>query len=221
MRVYAIGDIHGCYDELVTLMDKIEEHAKGFTTPYKIVFLGDYIDRGPNSRGVIEYLINLKKERPNDMVFLMGNHDLMMINTEKYCEVWLSNGGIQTILEYSPDLNPDDILDTHLDFVRSLKRYHVEGSVAFAHANIDPDRLCEDTNDAILLWSRGFREIKHFHYKYTVHGHTPIGEALATDSSAYIDTGCVFGNKLTALHIRDCDNPDPDNFDIIEVSSYK
>lgn len=217
MRVYAIGDIHGCYNELMTLMTKIYNHADKSDEPFKIVFLGDYVDRGPDSKEVVEYLIRLREDDPHRHVFLLGNHDEMMVDHD-YIQTWIANGAMETLLSYSIDLSYDDIPLEHIRFIKSLPKWHVEGNVAFTHASLDLNRLCEDNTDATLLWRRDMDiDLPHFHYKYMVHGHTPIKKVVATNNKAYVDTGCVFGNRLTALYIPDCDEPNPDQFEIIDV----
>ncbi len=201
---YVIGDIHGCYDRLCALMDKINIDFDSES----LVFLGDYIDRGPNSYEVVEYMIDLKKQSP-DIVFLKGNHEEML---EKYLSgvdryTYLINGGQQTLESYLSHLNPTDnspIPDKHLEFFKSLVLYHETDSYIFVHAGLRKNVPLEMQKPEDLLWiRRNFIQTKYDFGKQVVFGHTPLPEPLLQPNKIGIDTGAVYGNKLTCVRLPD------------------
>lgn len=232
--MYVIGDIHGCLTKLEALLDKIKLHngAFGINTTSELVFVGDYVDRGPDSKGVIE-LVRSLEANPQAIGFdivvpLMGNHEDMMTDPSAR-DVWLWNGGIQCLQSFDSEWHNKSVhevvgVDTYR-WVRSLPIYHVSGSVAVAHAGIDESDLSvEQHSKEELLWSRRLRRGPHDIYKYTVHGHTPMDQAYVGQHVAYIDTGAVFDQghsenrrKLTALYIPDVDNPDHTKMELIQV----
>ena len=124
--LYAIGDIHGCYDQLVTLLDKIEMHADG--APFTCVVLGDYVDRGPQSRDVVEHVKRLcaAGKKNGRYIAIRGNHEQLMIDACGALDGdamahWYENGGDATIESYKAS---EDDLQTHLAWLRSLPLFH-------------------------------------------------------------------------------------------------
>lgn len=223
--LYVIGDIHGEYDKLKELYNKIIVHRDAYNKiGASLCFVGDYIDRGPDSNSVLGFVRSLVDSNPKDLgwdqrvVALMGNHELMAF-TDK--ESWILNGGIQTYKSYGDDYwaffkHPD------YQWIKKLPKYYVQGKVAVAHAGIDDSELrAEDHSIDDLLWSRKLRMHEHDIYKYTVHGHTPMKEPIVASCVAYIDTGAVFGGKLTCLYIPDTDNPDSEDMRLIQSSGGK
>ncbi len=204
-KIFAVGDIHGCLDKLLLLMDKI------VVDPEKdvLVFLGDYIDRGPNSFEVVEYLIGLKKRFQN-IVFLKGNHEEML---EKYLAgpdryTYIANGGRQTLESYLGRSKPDGppIPREHLDFYESLSLYYQTGEYIFVHAGIRGDVPVEMQSAEDILWIReGFIHSSHDFGKRVVFGHTPFPEPLIQPNKIGIDTGAVYGNRLTCVKLPDLD----------------
>ena len=166
MHTYAIGDIHGCKDELVTLIRNLRKPRSGFQEDRlepedTLVFVGDYVDRGPDSKGVIDALLHLSEYQK--CVFLMGNHEDMMLwylgidhgndttshQAEEFGGSWMFNGGLKTVSSYGIDLadfhkaggaGPDLLLealpDEHLAFLKGLQYFHIEGSSLFVHAGV-------------------------------------------------------------------------------------
>ena len=155
MRIYAVGDIHGRKDLLDSLLAQITADAARWSREYSIVFLGDYVDRGPNSKGVIETLMRLNL--PGwEIVCLRGNHDqavLDFLDDAQSYRAWKDFGGIDTLLSYG--VRPprydnvgaliearDEFVrlcpPSHLDFLRTLKYYHIAGDYMFAHAGVRP-----------------------------------------------------------------------------------
>lgn len=203
-HIYAIGDIHGSYDKLTALLDKIDIDYANDT----LVFLGDYIDRGPSSYEVVEHLIGLKRKHPGT-VFLKGNHEEMF---EKYLSgadrmTYLVNGGQQTLDSYlKRTRGPDDPLipPDHQDFFSSLQLFFETDSYIFVHAGLRKKLPLENQKPEDLLWiRRKFIETKYDFGKQVVFGHTPLQEPLMQPNKIGIDTGAVYGNKLTCVRLPD------------------
>lgn len=213
-RTYAIGDIHGCRAKLLALVefcrvDAGEQRAK-------FIFLGDYIDRGPDSKGVIDYLMALRQEQPKDVVCLMGNHEDMLLtalDAEDWEERWLRNGGIQTLQSYGAS-HARDIPSHHVAWLRSLPRFHDDGLCFFVHAGIHPDRPLDQQDEHDLLWirERFLSSTKDFG-RLIVHGHTPLktGKPDIRPNRLNLDTAAVYGGPLTAA-VFDNSSTGPESF---------
>ncbi|MBA4394800.1 MAG: serine/threonine protein phosphatase, partial [Desulfobacca sp.] len=205
-RILAVGDIHGCYAKLVGLMEKIRIHHKEDI----LVFLGDYVDRGDQSREVVEYLVQLKKLRPNT-VFLLGNHEQMLLEYLKgeMIKPYLINGGHKTLSSYSGQKGPIDCLDPmtlfpgeHLEFFHSLIPWFEFQDYVFVHAGLRSGLPLERQELSDLLWIReDFYFSKYDFGKTIVFGHTPFPEPFVFNKKIGIDTGAVYGNKLTAVEL--------------------
>jgi serine/threonine protein phosphatase 1 len=188
----AIGDIHGCSDLLELLLDKLP-------TAGTLVFLGDYIDRGPDSRGVVERLIQLRDERP--CVFLRGNHEAMALHAmqgeQRSTEMWLYNGGIETLHSYG-----EDIPAAHKDFLAATLPFYATDAYIFVHGGVVPGSQPEETRPEELCWIREpFLTSDYDWGKLVIHGHTPLptGRPEVKKNRINIDTAAVFGGRLTAL----------------------
>jgi serine/threonine protein phosphatase 1 len=201
-RIYAVGDIHGCYDKLLVMMQKMDIDFESDT----LVFLGDYIDRGPQSFEVVAYLANLKQRYANT-IFLKGNHEEML---EKYLSgedriTYLVNGGQQTLESYMNRPRPEGepvIPRTHLEFFKSLRIYHETQNYIFVHAGLKNKVPLEKQKTEDLLWiRRRFIESKYDYGKMVVFGHTPLHEPLLLPNKIGIDTGAVYGNRLTCVRL--------------------
>ena len=223
--IYAIGDIHGCYDLLVDLLDRIvadvrQEKAENDAT---LVFLGDYIDRGPATADVLSALLWLERHSPLSTIFLKGNHEQVMldyIDDPTRPQQWLRFGGRATLHSYGLDLPEiplsdaehlrlrDRIVDhlpaSHLDFMRRLRLLHETERFVFVHAGIRMDVPLRKQKDGDLLWIRdGFLEERPAGEKRIVHGHSWVGdrpEVLAHRIG--VDTGAFKTGVLTAVKIR-------------------
>ncbi len=208
MRTIVIGDIHGCYDELKDLISTLEtegEYNKGID---KLVFLGDYIDRGENSRLVIEFIRNLQENNDN-VIALMGNHEDMLLDyIDGLSDDWLWNGHTSTMNSYEGFRNQ---FNSDVQWMRSLPLYHEDEHCIYVHAGINAYRPMEKQDKKTLLWVREqfIYSVKE-HYKTVIFGHTPTvnltGEykPVRTYVGNYdIDTGCVYGGALTALILDD------------------
>jgi serine/threonine protein phosphatase 1 len=206
---YAIGDIHGSLDKLRALFARCEAHAAG--RPSKLVFLGDYIDRGADSFGVIDFLLTLRKRRRDDVVTLMGNHEemaLSVIDGENPAAGWLVQGGAETLASYDA-VEPDDLArdhGSHVDWMRALRLSHDDGRRLFVHAGVNPDVPLDAQSPDDLLWIREpFLSDRRDYGRLIVHGHTPLETGLPElhGNRVNLDTAAVFGGPLTAAVFDD------------------
>ncbi|MDX9785639.1 MAG: metallophosphoesterase family protein [Desulfobacterales bacterium] len=202
-RIFAVGDIHGCYDKLVALMGKIDVDWN----LDKLIFLGDYIDRGPNAFEVVEYLVTLRKKYSR-IIFLKGNHEEML---EKYLSGadrlnYLQDGGQPTLDSYLKHWRGEGgpIPEEHLDFFRSLVLFHETTDYIFVHAGLRVGVPLERQVAGDLLWIRDrFIQSKGDFGKRVVFGHTPFQEPLVQKNKIGIDTGAVYNNELTCVRLPD------------------
>jgi len=200
MLTYAIGDIHGSYTKLRNLLDRCTEHRGA--TEYRIVFLGDYIDRGPGSQQVVELLINTQSRAPDRVTCLRGNHEDMLLNAVHYGEhaPWLANGGGTTLASYRVS-RADDIQPAHLNWFRSLPIAIADPKRLYVHAGVRPGVPLQQQSGHDLLWIREpFLSDPRDHGLYIVHGHTPIRSGMPElrRNRLNLDTGAYFGGPLTA-----------------------
>ncbi|PBC05158.1 serine/threonine protein phosphatase [Mesorhizobium sp. WSM3860] len=218
--VYAIGDVHGCYDELRTLEQKIELDALQFRGRKIIIMLGDYVDRGPNSRRVVEHLMAPPPEGFM-RVCLAGNHEVAMLaylDGHLSREPWLRVGGQETLFSYGID--PDRLADlygsneevderireaipaTHVAFMRTLPVMVCSERFVFVHAGIRPGIALEAQDEADLLNIRSeFLAAAHRLDRWVVHGHTIVDVPTLDGRRLGIDTGAFQSGRLTALRI--------------------
>ncbi|MGB9441484.1 MAG: metallophosphoesterase family protein [Desulfobacterales bacterium] len=206
-KIFAIGDIHGCYDRLKTLMGKIPIDYSRDT----LVFIGDYIDRGPHPFEVVDYLIKLKNRFP-DVIFLKGNHedmlDKFLNGADRY--TYLLNGGQQTLDSYLiKPVQADQseffpIPPEHMEFFKSLRLFYETEEFIFVHAGLRPRVPLESQNTEDLLWIRNkFVSSKYDFGKRVIFGHTPLKKPLVEPNKIGIDTGAVYGNALTCVQLPD------------------
>jgi serine/threonine protein phosphatase 1 len=200
-NIYTIGDIHGCLDQLQRLVELCEQDAESQRS--KFVFLGDYIDRGSDSRGVIEFLMNLQKWSPDEIICLRGNHEQLLLDALEGEDAemhWLSNGGEATLRSYRAS-RATDLPISHLDWIRSLPFLHDDGRRYFVHAGVHPDRPLDQQRKRDLLWIRDpFLSSSQDFGRLIVHGHTPLQSGVPDQRAnrLNIDTGAVYGRSLTA-----------------------
>ena len=221
VRVYAIGDIHGRADLLKAMfaridLDMLERRA---ARPVEI-YLGDYIDRGPASRDVIDQLIARSEQR--EMVCLKGNHEIYpgeFVRNPETLHEWAQIGGMDTLLSYGlrPPVNPGDaelrslasaffeaMPDTHRVFLSQLPPHQTCGDFYFVHAGVRPGVALRDQDEQDLLWIREeFLQSEDDYGKIVVHGHTPVLEPEFKPNRINIDTGAYATGRLTCLVIDD------------------
>jgi len=210
-RLFAFGDIHGCYDELERLLQHLLFNLN-IDTNDQLIFIGDYIDRGPSSRQVIERLLRLKDEFPKT-VFLKGNHEDMLLDYlglgGNSAEVYLVNGGAEFFKSY--DIAPGGPISEmraklpaeHMEFFTNLELGVTLGEFVFVHAGIDPALSLEEQSARTLMWVRSqFIQSEHKLGKTVVFGHTPFEDVMVQlPYKIGIDTGLVYGNRLTAIEL--------------------
>ena len=201
-KIFVVGDIHGCFDQLYALIDKLPiDHARD-----QVIFIGDYVDRGPSSVKVVDYLVNFKELFP-DTIFLKGNHEDMLQNyldgSDRF--TYLLNGGQQTLDEYlnrfgNPQAFP--IPPEHLEFFNSLHLYYQTEDYIFVHAGLREKVALESQKTMDLLWIRDEFIHSDFDFgKRVIFGHTPFKEPLVQWNKIGIDTGAVYGNRLTCVQL--------------------
>ncbi len=218
--VYAVGDIHGRRDLLLELLAMIDSDDPAGTAD--LIFLGDYIDRGPESAGVVEVLLSDPRVSRRRPVFLKGNHEatlLAFLEDARHGAAWQRFGGTETLLSYGvrpPRGASDDpaawehsrrqlgsmLPPSHLEFFRDLVLFEERGGYFFVHAGIDPARPVLAQSEAEYLWIRDAflqddRKLSHV----IVHGHTPEPSPVTDRRRVGTDTGAYASGVLTAARI--------------------
>ena len=210
-RIYAIGDIHGCARQLIALHDTIAaDVARRPVASALLLHIGDYVDRGTDTAGVIARLADGCPIPGMDMVNLMGNHESTMLDAlsgERAAGTdWLFAGGKAALESYGIDPEgPRDVWATsiplsHQAFLRDLVLMHREGGYAFIHAGVRPGIALEhQARDDLLRSRQPFLYSEADFGAVVVHGHTPVKTPVVRHNRIAIDTGAVFGGKLTCL----------------------
>ncbi|MNN07784.1 Serine/threonine-protein phosphatase 1 [compost metagenome] len=223
MRKLVISDIHGCYDELSKLLNKV----KYIPSEDQLILLGDYCDRGPKSKEVIEQVRRLVQQ--GNVIALRGNHDQLFIDAMENNEnaIWMENGGLSTIKSYVgkdwfktgfnyPEYNKAKAFikmyyQHHIDFLKSLPLYAEDDRHLFAHAGIDPAYSgdLQSHPDNIFLWgTKQFLSSDHLLNKTIVFGHIPTiriqesADIWFGNNKIGMDGGCYFGYQLNCLEIK-------------------
>jgi serine/threonine protein phosphatase 1 len=198
-RTIVIGDIHGCSAALRAVVDAI-----GPTTDDRFITLGDYVDRGPDSRGVLDFLLELQQRCR--LIPLMGNHELMLLDALENPHVigfWLECGGDAALRSYGGQLR--NIPPEHLEFIRRCRRYFETPTHFFVHANYAADVPLDEQPDYLLFWEHLRHHIPAHHEngKRAIVGHTSqkSGEILDLGHVVCIDTFCHGGGWLTAMDV--------------------
>ena len=219
-RIYAVGDIHGRADLLSDMIDRIEDDQQRRPAGHVVeIYLGDYIDRGNDSRTVIDILCRRMVQR--SAICLRGNHEVMLEDFLEDGDVlhdWTHNGGLQTLASYGVSLSHsalrmpvqaqralmDALPRTHALFFECLKDYHQCGGYLFVHAGIRPGvPLAAQVQDD-LVWIRDeFLQSTADHGYMVVHGHTPVAHPQIFSNRINIDTGAVFSGRLTCARLED------------------
>jgi serine/threonine protein phosphatase 1 len=201
-RTIAIGDIHGCATALAKLIEAVAPQPDD-----TIITLGDYVDRGPQSRHVIDQLIALKQRCR--LVPLLGNHDeamLAVLSGDQTVQAWIGIGGQPTLDSYGYIGSLEVFPKEHVDFLESCLEYFETDSHFFVHANYDPRLALERQDRGMMRWVSLWEHNPgpHVSHKVAVLGHTaqPKGQYLYLGYLICIDTGCCYGDWLTALDVE-------------------
>lgn len=197
-RTIAIGDIHGCSKALQSLLDAIEP-----ATNDRLIFLGDYVDRGPDSKGVLEILIELRQHC--ECVFLLGNHEIMFQGVLRGLDsaLWLQAGGRQTLTSYGGLL--EHVSSAHREFLELCVPHFETETDMFVHANYDAERSLAEQAEITLFWEHlsDRMPLPHVSGKHVYCGHTPQpgGNVGYYKYFTCLDTCCFGGYWLSAIDV--------------------
>ena len=205
-KTFVIGDIHGCSELLEELLEKIKPLAKDDT----VIFIGDYIDRGPDSRGVIDTVLQLRSEHSR-VITLMGNHEFMLLGAMRgYGQnEFLNMGGEATLQSYGIPLESINDLaailpQDHLEFLQDLLPYWEDEDYIYVHAGLQPGVHLTQQSPDWTLWAREeFIDLEYNFGKKVIYGHTPFKKPRIDANKIGVDTGAVYGGNLTCLILPD------------------
>lgn len=198
-QIYAIGDIHGCHEKLEALLVKIEAHAG--RKPYRAIFLGDYVDRGLDSRAVVNRvrdLLNGRDAGNGTWHALRGNHEELMLDAvvhRRSIGLWEDNGGDATIRSYrgyASEMRDD------AEWLATLPTMIETENHVFVHAGCNPRYALSEQPDEVLLWTRNWERDDHDFGKHIVYGHNAKEDTVLRPFSSGLDTGACYGGPLTA-----------------------
>ena len=216
---YAIGDIHGCHDQLLALLSKLDASATGDEVR---VFLGDVVDRGPKSARVLETLFELQTDQDQNVVVLMGNHERMLLDfiddPSGRGARWLIHGGVETMQSFGVSgvksgLDAEDALDLADRFeaalpdgmqawLRKLPLTWKSGNIYCVHASMNPAKPTMEQSENAILWGHpDFLRVPRADGVSVVHGHNIVPKPMICDGRISVDTGAYQGGKLTAARI--------------------
>ncbi len=232
LRRYVIGDVHGCYTELLALEHALRKDAEKYNARPFFFFVGDLIDRGPQSKEVLRHILHSP-----DMAGVLGNHDELMLQViamaggislpnippanyslDSLLAHWCSLGGSETLISYGLHSTQDiyktitAIPDEHIEFLTSLPLLYYDEDLIISHAFGNPESLAAAMEGSVnkeqrssLLWERSPPQSRFDAARMHVSGHTPINEVIVNRELGYVqlDTACVFGNKLSAYSVED------------------
>lgn len=220
LRLYAIGDVHGCARMLAEMHALIRgEIMRDRPADWRVIHLGDYVDRGPDSRGAVDLLARASRDDAR-FIALAGNHDLGLLDFLREPDphgMFALNGGRETVRSYGVAHDPADpaaaiacrdalgaaMPEPHLRFLRGLTRSVAFGDFFFCHAGIRPGVALDAQSPDDLVWIRKvFHAHSGLHEKVIVHGHTPVSEPEVLSNRVNLDTGACFGGRLTAMAIE-------------------
>jgi serine/threonine protein phosphatase 1 len=200
--IFAIGDVHGCVEELRALIQQLPLRRDSL-----VVFLGDYIDRGPDSRGVIETVLEL--EQYCKVICLLGNHELMMRefldgSDSRRVARFIYNGGSATLASYADHDGVFVMPQEHRDFIAALPYHYIDGDHCFVHAGLPTsvEEIDVEVHGEEMVWMRHRPGMPEPNFsKIVVHGHSAIEEVDIQPRRINLDTACVYGRRLTALEL--------------------
>lgn len=213
-RIFAVGDVHGNLRELTILLNFVQSR-EDLTKEDLVVFVGDYIDRGPSSAGVVEYVTAFREAHP-ETICLQGNHEEMLLSFlgfgGSHGEYYLKNGGAECLQSYGVDVLSQDrgdiarsIPEKHLEFFRTLEIGIVVGNYVFVHAGIRPGIPLDEQREGDLRWIRQeFIQSPHDLGKTVVFGHTSFSQVFVDlPFKLGIDTGIAYGNALSIVEVTE------------------
>lgn len=195
----AIGDVHGCAASLEALLKRATEQ---WGTGHCWVFLGDYTDRGPESKAVVDRLIDFQSD--HHCVFIRGNHDQMLLDAyrENKWRMWLQNGGEETLQSYESEAGAFKLPEEHLRFFEETKLWHETDKYLFVHGGMNPRKsIAENLKDSAeqerFMWQRDHidADTSGSWEKTVVFGHTPVSRPLIEANQLGLDTGCVYKRR--------------------------
>jgi len=221
-RVYAIGDIHGCHALLVRLLSRIAHDLAARPAQHvTLVYLGDYIDRGPHSAQVLS-LIDQALPGVDETIRLKGNHEIMLeqfLAAPENGGPWVQVGGLTTLASYKVDVKrvllgrdypqaAESLVrampDRHLELIQSLAYSHATGGYFFCHAGVRPGVALDQQQPSDLCWiRREFLDSEGDFGKVVVHGHSPVEEPDVWPNRINVDTGAYATGNLTAVVLED------------------
>jgi serine/threonine protein phosphatase 1 len=205
-QIIAIGDIHGCYKSCEAMLSQLQQENEAETI---YVFLGDYTDRGLNSKKVVDQLLEFEKN--HECIFIRGNHDQMLLDAYENGEwdLWLANGGNTTLRDYNSHPKEFNLPESHYRFFCETKLYWQSENYFFVHGGLNPnltiaENLEREHEREEFIWQRShIHTSKNKWEKTVVFGHTPVKKPLVREKMIGIDTGCVYNKrglaKLTAV----------------------
>ncbi len=218
---YLIGDVHGCYEPLARLLEVIDQHESKQEKAL-LIFLGDYVDRGENSRRVLSLLQAMSRDRTGSVTFLRGNHDQMFLDFLKMpgasSRTWLKHGGLQTLASFgigglnegsSPDdmqrasetLN-DKVPDGLTAWLSSLQLTHVNGNLVATHAGGNPSVPMDQQSQDSLLWGHpDLQNVPRGDGIWVAHGHYASQKGSVQNGRISTDTGAYYSGVLTAAFV--------------------
>jgi serine/threonine protein phosphatase 1 len=223
--VYVVGDVHGCIDKLGYLLDRIDtDIARSPATPGRVVFVGDYIDRGEASADILRFMAQVTGDNPDRLIGLMGNHERMLLDfladPTGSAKRWIRYGGLQTLASFGvgaglsqDDSSPGELLDAAGDLLDAMGQDLVDwlgqlpliwssGTLWVVHAGADPAHAMDAQQAKTLLWgSEQFLTEDRSDGIWVAFGHQPFEEPFAIAGRIAVDTGAVYGGPLTAARI--------------------
>jgi serine/threonine protein phosphatase 1 len=201
-KTFVVGDVHGCLGMLKRLFDKIDWNPSSD----RLIFIGDYIDRGEDPRGVVDFVLKLKEDS-SLVECLIGNHEQMLLDYLSGVNPhgFIVNGGVSTLRSYEGvRRSKDDPLfpSSHLDFFSSLLPMIELDQYYIVHAGFRPNIRIEDQDLVDIIWIRDEFIYSDYDFgKVVIFGHTPLNEPMIMKNKIGIDTGAVYGNRLTCLEL--------------------
>jgi len=201
-KTFIVGDVHGCLDMLKRLIDEIEWNP----SDDGLIFIGDYIDRGKDPKGVVDFILKLKEDSLL-VQCLIGNHEQMFLDylSDIDPQDFLLNGGLPTLRSYKEVRRNDRdplVPPSHLEFFSSLLPMIELEQYYIVHAGFRPDIRIEDQEPVDMIWIRdGFIYSDYDFGKLVIFGHTPFNDPMIMENKIGIDTGAVYGNCLTCLEL--------------------